>query len=98
MAPVTVADVHDIASGFDPDPARSLSLRAAAYTEPRWLEADLAGIFARSWQLVCHVERLAEPGNYVSATVAGMPVAVVRDRDAHLRAFYNVCQHRAHEL
>ena len=27
-----------------------------------------------------------------------MPVAVVRDREGELRAFYNVCQHRAHEL
>jgi choline monooxygenase len=34
----------------------------------------------------------------VSATVAGMPVAVVRGRGGELRAFYNVCKHRAHEL
>ena len=34
----------------------------------------------------------------MSATVAGMPIAVVRDRDGDLRAFYNVCKHRAHEL
>ncbi len=98
MAPATVDDIHDIAAGFDPDPARSLSLRSEAYTEARWAEADLEAIFARTWQWVCHVEKLAEPGNYVSVTIAGMPVAVVRDRDGNLRAFYNVCKHRAHEL
>ena len=27
-----------------------------------------------------------------------MPVALVRGHDGELRAFYNVCQHRAHEL
>ena len=27
-----------------------------------------------------------------------MPIAIVRDRDGALRAFYNVCKHRAHEL
>jgi choline monooxygenase len=98
MAPVTVDDVRDISVGYDPDPARSMSLRSAAYTDPQWLAADLAGIFARTWQLVCHVETLAAPGSYVSATVAEMPIAVVRDRDGRLRAFYNVCKHRAHEL
>ena len=98
MSRITVDDVHDLASGFHDDPARSMSLRAAAYTEPEWLAADQAAIFARSWQWICHVEKLAAPGSYVSATVAGMPVAVVRDRTGELRAFYNVCKHRAHEL
>jgi len=98
MTPVTVSDVRDIASGFDPDPARSLSLRAEAYVDPKWTDADLKGIFARTWQWVCHVEKLAAPGSYVSATVAEMPIAIVRDRSGELRAFYNVCKHRAHEL
>ena len=98
MAPVTVDDVREIAVGFDADPARSMSLRSEAYTEPKWLDADLKAIFARTWQWVCHVEKLAKPGSYVSATIAGMPLAVVRDRAGALRAFYNVCKHRAHEL
>jgi phenylpropionate dioxygenase-like ring-hydroxylating dioxygenase large terminal subunit len=98
MALVTVDDLRKIAEGFDTDPARSMSLRSEAYTDPRWAEADLKAIFARTWQWVCHVEKLAKPGDYVSATIAGMPVAVVRDRDGSLRAFYNVCKHRAHEL
>jgi choline monooxygenase len=98
MTPVTLDDVREIASGFDPDPARSMSLRSEAYTEPKWAEADLEAIFARTWQWVCHVEKVATPGSYVSTTIAGMPVAVVRDREGALRAFYNVCKHRAHEL
>jgi carnitine monooxygenase subunit len=98
MAFVTVDDVREIAAGFHPDPARSMSLRSDAYTDPKWAEVDLAAIFARSWQWVCHVEKLATPGSYVSTTVAEMPIAVVRDDDGFLRAFYNVCKHRAHEL
>jgi carnitine monooxygenase subunit len=98
MTPITFEDVREIALGFDPDPARSMSLRSDAYTERRWLDADVAAIFARTWQWVCHVEKLAGPGSYVSATIAGLPIAVVRGRDGALRAFYNVCKHRAHEL
>ncbi|GAB3271141.1 aromatic ring-hydroxylating oxygenase subunit alpha [Kineosporia babensis] len=98
MTSVTVQDVTDIASGFHPDAARSMSLRSAAYTGAQWLQADLTGIFAHTWQLVCHVEKLRAPGSYVAAQVADRPVAVVRDREGGLRAFYNVCKHRAHEL
>ena len=75
-----------------------MSLRSEAYVDPKWLDAELQGVFARTWQWICHVEKLTKPGSYVAATVAGMPVAVVRDRSGELRAFYNVCKHRAHEL
>ena len=98
MAPITASGRRAVSSGFHPDPAQSFSLRSTAYTEQQWFDADLEAIFARTWQWVCHVERLAQPGAYVSATVAGMPIAVVRGRDGGLRAFYNVCKHRAHEL
>jgi choline monooxygenase len=98
MASVTAEDVRGIAAGFDPDPALSMSLRSEAYTDPKWSQADRDAIFARTWQWVCHVEKLARPGSYVSTTVAEMPIAIVRDRDGSLRAFYNVCKHRAHEL
>ncbi|MEV4297271.1 aromatic ring-hydroxylating oxygenase subunit alpha [Microbispora rosea] len=98
MASVTMDDVRRVGTGFHEDPARSMSLRAETYTDPRWLDVDVRAIFARTWQWICHVEKLASPGSYVSAAVAGMPIAIVRDRDGSLRAFYNVCKHRAHEL
>ena len=30
--------------------------------------------------------------------IAGKPIVIIRDRDGTLRAFYNVCRHRAHKL
>ena len=96
MMPVTQDDVRDVAAGFHPDPSRSMSLRSQAYFEQKWLDAELTGVFARTWQWICHAGRLSAPGGYVTATVAGMPVAVVRGREGELRAFYNVCQDRVH--
>ncbi|MGI3185406.1 aromatic ring-hydroxylating oxygenase subunit alpha [Nioella aestuarii] len=87
-----------IRRGYDPNPSRSLSLAAEAYVEPGWYEIDQQGILAKSWQWVCHVEKLREPGSYVTVAIAGHPIAVVRDSEGVLRAFYNVCKHRAHEL
>ena len=84
--------------GHHRDPAQSLSLHADAYTGEEYFRLDQAAIMARSWQWVCHREKLARPGAYIAARVAGHPVACLRDTDGTLRAFYNVCQHRAHEL
>lgn len=87
-----------IQEGYSSNPSRSLSLKADAYVSPFWHTLDMQQIMGRSWQWVCHVEKLRAPGSYVAIEVAGQPVAVVRDRDGVLRAFYNVCKHRAHRL
>ncbi|MEF9604769.1 aromatic ring-hydroxylating dioxygenase subunit alpha, partial [Paracoccus sp. PXZ] len=87
-----------IARGYDSNPSRTMSLNADAYTDPRWYQVDLQAIIAKTWQWVCHVEKVRNPGNYIAAEIAGQPVAVVRDREGKLRAFYNVCKHRAHHL
>ena len=91
-------EFESIRAGFDPDPARSLTLRKEAYVEEAWFGADQEAILAKSWQWVCHVEKLRAPGSYLAAEVAGRPIAVLRDSDGILRAFYNVCKHRAHVL
>lgn len=92
------ADFERIRSGYSADAGRSLSLHADTYTQDAWFRADMRAVFGRSWQWVCHVEKLRAPGAYVTVDIAGQPVAVVRDREGVLRAFYNVCKHRAHAL
>jgi len=84
--------------GYDPVPERSHSLHADCYLDPNILEAERAAIFHRSWQFLCHAEKLRNPGNYVAMDIQGMSVFAVRDDTGELRAFYNVCLHRAHEL
>ncbi|MEQ8896957.1 MAG: ring-hydroxylating oxygenase subunit alpha [Roseovarius sp.] len=92
------ADFERIRRGYSADSGASMSLHADTYTETGWYKADLEAVIAKTWQWVCHVEKLRAPGSYVTVSIAGRPVAVVRDRDGVLRAFYNVCKHRAHEL
>ena len=83
-------DFDAIRAGFDPDPARSLSLRKEAYVDPAWYRADLDAILSRTWQWVCHVEKLRAPGSYVTTEIAGHPIAILRGKDGALRGFYNV--------
>jgi len=87
-----------IRRGYHSNPSQSLSLNADAYTDPRWYAVDQREIIARSWQWVCHAEKLRQPGAYVTIDIAEQPIAILRDREGVLRAFYNVCKHRAHKL
>jgi choline monooxygenase len=45
--------------------------------------------------MVARVDQVNEPGQYVTADVAGEPLVVVRGNDNVLRAFFNVCRHHA---
>ncbi|MDP5220988.1 ring-hydroxylating oxygenase subunit alpha [Ruegeria sp. 2205SS24-7] len=92
------AQFASIGQGYSTDEGNSLSLKADAYTQAEWFVADQQAILARTWQWVCHVEKVREPGSFTTMDIAGHPIAVVRDRESQLRAFYNVCKHRAHEL
>lgn len=99
MPPILAKDDYQqLSRGFHQDPARSLSLNAEAYTRAKWFRLDQQAILTRSWQWVCHVEKLKEPGSYFTTEIAGTPIALTRDGAGQLRAFYNVCKHRAHEL
>jgi choline monooxygenase len=74
------------------------TLAAALYRDPSLYETERRRIFARSWQLVGHEARLPEPGSWLAITLAGYPLIVVRGDDDNIRAFHNVCRHRAAHL
>ena len=73
---------------------RSETIPSSWYTHPAMHEADRQGIFARSWQYAGTAANVRAPGEFVTTTVAGNPVLIVRGKDTVLRAFYNVCRHR----
>jgi len=73
------------------------TLPARLYRDPAVYEGERRCIFARSWQLVGHEAQLAGPGQWLALTIAGYPVVMVRGDD-RIRAFHNVCRHRAGPL
>jgi choline monooxygenase len=94
--PRTAADAAD---ELQPQPlAHATALPAHFYVDADAAARDARAVFARHWQLACHASRLAGIGDHVVLEVAGVPVLVVRS-DAHaIRAFHNVCRHRAGPL
>jgi len=57
-------------------------------------------IFGRSWLNVGRVEEISEPGNYVvkPIEIAHTEVLIVRGEDNRIRAFHNLCSHRANRI
>ena len=71
------------------------TLPSKLYTDSTVFAAEKERIFARTWQVVGHVNQLASPGDYFTTELMGEPLVFVRDSDGKLRGFYNVCRHRA---
>ena len=80
---------------FAPDVAEASTLPASWYRDPEILRRECDRVFARTWQLVGRAEQVASPGDYFTAEVAGEPLVVARGDDGTVRAFSNVCRHRA---
>lgn len=62
------------------------------------LQAEREKIFQRDWQFVGHTSQVQNPGEFFTCVVGGEPIIVVRGEDQVLRAFYNICPHRATQL
>jgi choline monooxygenase len=75
--------------------AEAHTIPAAWYTDARVAALEHQNVFGRAWQAVARTDQVERPGQYVTATVAGEPVVVVRGGDNQLRAFFNVCRHHA---
>jgi choline monooxygenase len=80
------------------DPARSAALPGYLYSDPAVFEEEKKRLFYKSWQVIAHESELPNAGDYVCATILDQSVFVLRGADGAARAFFNVCQHRAHEL
>ena len=68
------------------------------YTDSGHFAAEISAVFGRAWLPAAHTTDLSEPGSYVTARVGGHEIVLVCGRDGEVRAFHNVCQHRAHRL
>ena len=77
------------------DIARAWTLPANLYFDPEIYALEKQKIFANSWQVVGRHDQVANPGDYFTTELIGEPLLIVRGADLKLRAFYNVCRHRA---
>jgi phenylpropionate dioxygenase-like ring-hydroxylating dioxygenase large terminal subunit len=86
----------NIAPGADPD--ADWSLPAWIYHDPEWHAAEMAKVIRPSWQIVCHLADIPNPGDWHALEYLGESILAVRGDDGVVRAFTNVCRHRGSRL
>ena len=84
-----------------PDPpgiTTARTLPAAWYADSAFFEHESRRVFRGGWVCAGVTDELPEAGAWSARTVGGVPLLFVRDREGTVRAFINVCRHRAAPL
>ncbi|TDU28247.1 phenylpropionate dioxygenase-like ring-hydroxylating dioxygenase large terminal subunit [Panacagrimonas perspica] len=70
------------------------------YISPEWFEKEREQIFGRAWLCMGRIEQLPEPDTYIvkEIEVRGVIALITRDKADKVRAFHNVCSHRANMI
>jgi phenylpropionate dioxygenase-like ring-hydroxylating dioxygenase large terminal subunit len=95
----------DTQRSLDPNPWTAhpssldgVSLPGWIYHDAEFMAAERERVFRTSWQILCHVNDIPNPGDYHTLDFLGEPLVAVRGLDGRVNAFYNVCRHRAARL
>jgi phenylpropionate dioxygenase-like ring-hydroxylating dioxygenase large terminal subunit len=81
--------------GIDLSVADASFMPPAGYRSRRFFDMEMSEVFPRTWVFVGDVNQIPDPGDYITDVVGWEPVVVLRDEDGAVRAFSNVCTHRA---
>jgi carnitine monooxygenase subunit len=84
------AEDHDLFEGW--------SLPGWVYHDPDFFQIEMDRVISPSWQIVCHVSDVPSSGDWHSLELLDESVIVVRGDDGVVRAFHNVCRHRASRI
>ena len=87
----SILDAYDANASL----ADASTIPSSWYVDSRIAELETNAVFGKTWQMVGRIEQVEKPGQFVTASVAGEPIVVVRGNDGVLRGFYNVCRHHA---
>jgi len=90
------AEHLDTGSEIKPKAARALP--AWVYNHAELTRLEIERVLKPSWQIVCHVNSIPKPGDYVTLDLGPESVLVLRDRDGSIRGYHNVCRHRGARL
>jgi phenylpropionate dioxygenase-like ring-hydroxylating dioxygenase large terminal subunit len=81
-----------------PAPEPESSLPGWIYRDPEFFEVEMERVIRPAWQIVCHESEIPAPGDWRTLDYLGESVIVLRGDDGRIRAFHNVCRHRASRL
>jgi choline monooxygenase len=88
---------HDTPGRFDPEAPieNAHTIPSSWYYDPECYDKELRLVFGRCWLAAERNTLVSRPNSFFTTNVAQSPVVVARDAKGILRAFHNVCRHRA---
>lgn len=68
------------------------------WTSPAQYALETRAIVEKTWLHLAHSSTLPRPGSYKTFTIANHSILLIRGKDGILRAFHNICRHRAYTV
>jgi len=68
------------------------------FSDPELFELEKAHIFRKAWCFLAHESEFSDVGDFVTRSLAGEPVVLIKDDQDQIRAFLNSCRHRGMRL
>ena len=97
--PATTAALLDALKGIAATPLEQAhAAPPGVYTSPDLFALEQARIFAREWLCPGLAAEIPAAGDYLTFSVGGQPIVVIRGADGEVRSFANVCRHRMMRL
>jgi len=69
-----------------------------AYASANVVQAEIDGLFKKTWQFLALTHEIANAGDFLSTTIAGERILAVRDEAANLHLLRNLCNRRPHAV
>ena len=74
------------------------TLAAGYYISEEILTQEKYTLFFKSWQFVGHTGELPNPGDYKTVSIFDQNIILTRTKVGEIKAYFNVCPHRGHQL
>lgn len=95
QASMLTQDFFDSLDSSVVDVNEAQMLPPACYFDPAFFDFEKRAVFDGEWLCVGREAWAMKPGDYFTSSHVNEPIVVTRGQDGVLRAFSNVCQHRA---
>ena len=79
-------------------PTNLRTLPATYYTSEAVLTQEKENLFFKSWQFVGHTDQIPNRGDFKTVTLFEQNIILTRTKTGEIKAYYNVCPHRGHQL
>jgi nitrite reductase/ring-hydroxylating ferredoxin subunit len=80
------------------DLSEPVTFPVEAYISPEYAHAEREKLWPKVWQHAGRVEEIPNVGDYITYDILDDSILIVRTATDTIKAFYNVCSHRARQL